>query len=36
MRIETRSIASIAQELDQLADEIDATAFARPGWARAR
>jgi hypothetical protein len=32
MRIETQSIASIAEEWDQLADEIGATPFARPGW----
>jgi CelD/BcsL family acetyltransferase involved in cellulose biosynthesis len=32
MQIETRSIASIAEEWDQLAGEIGATPFARPGW----
>jgi CelD/BcsL family acetyltransferase involved in cellulose biosynthesis len=32
MRVETRSIASIAEEWDQIADEIGATPFARPGW----
>ena len=35
MQIETRSIASIAEEWDQLADEIGASPFARPGWIRA-
>jgi CelD/BcsL family acetyltransferase involved in cellulose biosynthesis len=35
MRIETRSIGSIAEEWDELADEIGATPFARPGWMKA-
>lgn len=35
MWMETRSIASVAEEWDQLADEIGATPFARPGWIKA-
>jgi CelD/BcsL family acetyltransferase involved in cellulose biosynthesis len=35
MRIETRSIASIAEEWDQLADEVGAPPFLRPGWTTA-
>jgi CelD/BcsL family acetyltransferase involved in cellulose biosynthesis len=35
MRIEARSIASIAEEWDQLADEVGAPPFLRPGWTTA-
>jgi CelD/BcsL family acetyltransferase involved in cellulose biosynthesis len=35
MRIETWSIASIAEEWDRLADEVRAPPFLRPGWTTA-